>query len=294
MNPGTKEDASVPVSDRSAGYSTAVETAREYYNSDDADRFYFTIWGGEDIHIGWYGDETEAIAEASRKTVTRMANRVAQHLCSTSRILDMGSGYGGAARYLAKRFGCEVVALNLSEAENNRCRELNKQQGLADKIEVIDGSFEQVPAEDGSFDLVWSQDAILHSGERARVIAEVARVLKPGGVFIFTDPMQSDECPEGVLQPILDRIHLSSLGSPAFYRQECQRWELEEVNFDEATEQLVNHYSRVLEETTARHTELSAEVSEGYIERMKVGLGHWIRGGRLGHLAWGIFQFQKK
>lgn len=274
-------------------YSSAVETAREYYNSDDADRFYFEVWGGEDIHIGWYESDTQPIAEASRKTVARMADRVAEHLNSSSRILDMGSGYGGAARYLAKRFGCSVVALNLSEAENERCRKLNAEQNLNDKIEVIDGSFEEVPVEDQSFDLVWSQDAILHSGNRPQVISEVSRVLKPGGRFLFTDPMQSDDCPDGVLQPILDRIHLETLGSPEFYRDECQRNGMTEVGFEAGTHQLVNHYSRVLQETEKRGEQLSAEVSPAYLERMKAGLRHWINGGQQGHLAWGIFEFRK-
>ncbi len=277
---------------RSSGYSAAVETARVYYNSDDADRFYHAIWGGEDIHIGWYETKAEPIADASRKTVARMADRIADGLNANSRILDMGSGYGGAARYLAKRFDCSVVALNLSEAENERCRELNKTQGLEHKIEIVDGSFEQVPTGDQVFDLVWSQDAILHSGDRSRVITEVARILKPNGRFVFTDPMQSDECPEGVLQPILDRIHLRTLGSPRFYRQECQRVGLVEVGFEDATDQLVNHYSRVLQETDRRRGALVAEVSESFIERMKHGLGHWIEGGQLGHLAWGIFEFR--
>lgn len=278
---------------RRTAYSTIVETAREYYNSDDADRFYSAIWGGEDIHIGWYESEAEPIAEASRRTVVRMADRVAERINRGGRVLDMGSGYGGAARYLAERFGCSVVALNLSEAENSRCRELNERQGLGERIAVVDGSFEEVPAEDESFDLVWSQDALLHSGRRDRVIAEVARILKPGGRFVFTDPMQADVCPEGVLQPILDRIHLSSLGSPQFYRAACRHQGLSEIGFEEATTQLVNHYRRVFEETCARHDELAAEVSEAYIEPMKVGLGHWIEGGRSGHLAWGIFEFVK-
>lgn len=277
----------------SGTYSAAVETAREYYNSEDADRFYFTIWGGEDIHIGWYESSLEPIADASRRTVARMADKVADQLTPVSRVLDMGSGYGGAARYLAKRFGCSVVALNLSEAENERCRTLNAEQGLDDKIQVIDGSFEQVPAVDQSFDLVWSQDAILHSGNRKVVIEEVARVLRPGGRFVFTDPMQADQCPEGVLQPILDRIHLSTLGSPEFYRQQCVAQGLQPLGFEDATYQLVNHYSRVLQETEQSHDRLASEVSEAYIGRMKTGLGHWIEGGRNGHLAWGIFDFRK-
>src|SRR5690606_36140771 len=43
----------------SARYSEVVQTARDYYNSDDADNFYFHVWGGEDIHIGLYESENE-------------------------------------------------------------------------------------------------------------------------------------------------------------------------------------------------------------------------------------------
>src|SRR5690606_22992086 len=104
-------------------------------------------------------------------------------------ILDIGAGYGGAARRLVERTGCGVICLNLSDAENERNRAMNEEQGYADRIEVIDGSFEEIPLGDGSVDAVWCQDAMLHSGDRARVLDEVDRVLKKGGRFIFTDPM---------------------------------------------------------------------------------------------------------
>ncbi|MGD8783844.1 MAG: methyltransferase domain-containing protein [Thioalkalispiraceae bacterium] len=277
----------------SQSYSEAVNTAREYYNSDDADQFYATIWGGEDIHIGLYQEDDEPITEASHRTVRHMAKMLAD-LSPETKILDIGAGYGGAARYLAKTYGCHVTALNLSEKENERDRQLNNEQGLADKIDVVDGSFEAIPAEDNSFDVVWSQDAILHSGHRQQVLQEVARVLKPGGQFIFTDPMQADDCPEGVLQPILDRIHLSSLGSPGFYRENLKKLGFTEVTFDENTHQLVNHYSSVLRETQAKQDDLLRNsVSQEYIDRMKKGLQYWIDGGNNGHLAWGIFVFEK-
>jgi sarcosine/dimethylglycine N-methyltransferase len=274
-------------------YSTAVHTAREYYNSEDADNFYSIIWGGEDIHIGWYRSDDEPIRDASRRTVEQMADRIAGNLTAGSRVLDLGAGYGGAARYLTRRFGCHVTALNLSEAENDRNRALNIAEGLDERIDVVDGSFEDIPYDDASFDVVWSQDAILHSGDRPRVLSETARVLRADGDFIFTDPMQSDDCPEGVLEPILDRIHLETLGSPDFYRAEAKALGMELVTFVDATEQLRRHYSRVLEETTAREAEITDSISPEYIERMKAGLGHWIEGGRRGHLAWGIFHFRK-
>jgi sarcosine/dimethylglycine N-methyltransferase len=277
----------------SKAYSEAVNVARDYYNSENADNFYALIWGGEDIHIGLYTSDDEPITEASARTVKHMAGML-HGLGSQSRVLDIGAGYGGAARYVASTFGCSVVALNLSEKENERDREINAQRGLADRIDVVDGSFENIPAPDASFDVVWSQDAILHSGNRRKVLQEVARVLKPGGLFVFTDPMQSDDCPEGVLQPILDRIHLSSLGSPGFYRRIAAELGLEEQGFENRTDQLTTHYSRVLQETEAREADLARSVNPDYIARMKKGLGHWIDGGRRGYLAWGIFLFRKQ
>lgn len=273
-------------------YSEVVNVARDYYNSHDADNFYAIIWGGEDIHIGLYESENEPIFDASHRTIRHMAKQVG-NIDSQQTILDMGAGYGGAARYLASTFGCAVTALNLSEKENERNRELNKARELSEKIQVIDGSFENVPAADHTFDVVWSQDAILHSGHREKVLQESVRVLKPGGRFVFTDPMQADHCPRGVLQPILDRIHLSTLGSPKFYRDTLSSLGMIEVSFEEHTQQLINHYSRVLEETLNRQQELEKAVSKDYIERMKNGLQHWIEGGKKGYLCWGIFAFSK-
>jgi sarcosine/dimethylglycine N-methyltransferase len=268
--------------------AAAVDIARDYYNSEDADRFYSAIWGGEDIHIGIYESDREPIRTASRRTVERMASALPE-LGERTHVLDMGSGYCGAARYLAKTFRARVTAINLSEVENHRARELNHQLGLDGLIEVHDGSFEDLPYDRHAFDVIWSQDAILHSERRKRVIEEASRVLQPGGHFVFTDPMQSDRCADGVLQPILDRIHLSSLGSPGFYRDVAQEAGFEVVRFDDMTAQLAHHYRRVLEETDARGAELEGEVSGDYIERMKVGLQHWIDGGRAGDLSWGIF-----
>jgi len=276
----------------STAYSDIVETARQYYNSEDADNFYFHVWGGEDIHIGLYETADEDIATASRRTVARMAKQLGG-LGEDKYVIDLGAGYGGSARYLARTFGCHVTALNLSETENARNREMNAEQGLADKIDVIDGSFENIPAADNSYDVAWSQDAILHSGHRHQVINDVARVLKPGGTFIFTDPMQADDCPPGVLQSVLDRIHLDSLGSFAFYRDAAIAAGLEPVEADDLTPHLVFHYSRVRDQLQQERDALAGRVSTEYVERMLKGLGHWIEAGQKGYLAWGIMEFRK-
>ena len=271
--------------------SEAVERAEAYYDSTEADAFYQTVWGGQDIHIGLYKDEDEPIADASRRTVETMANQLA-NVDGATRILDLGSGYGGSGRYLADRFGCQVTCLNLSETQNALNRELTEKVRLTDLVSVVHGDFENIPEPDDSYDIVWSQDAILHSGNRARVLDEIRRVLAGDGQFIFTDPMQSDNCPDGVLQPILDRIQLSSLASFGFYREELSARGFEEAETAPHTDQLRMHYWRVGLALKDRYDEAVKLSGKTYVDNMIRGLQNWVDGADRGYLAWGIMDYR--
>lgn len=271
--------------------SAAVERAEAYYDSTEADAFYQTVWGGQDIHIGIYRGDDEPIAAASRRTVETMANRL-DHVDETTRVLDLGAGYGGSARYLADRFGCRVTCLNLSETQNALNRELTEEAGFTERIRVVHGDFENVPEPDDSYDVVWSQDAILHSGDRDRVLDEVRRVLVGDGRFIFTDPMQSDDCPDGVLQPILDRIQLSTLASFAFYRTELEKRGFREAAIECLTDQLRTHYSRIGQDLKDRYDDAVERSGRTYVDNMIKGLRHWVDGADRGYLAWGIMDFR--
>ena len=272
--------------------SSVVEKARDYYDSSDADNFYFHIWGGEDIHVGWYQSARENIYAASRRTVEHMARKLSRWKSGT-KVLDIGAGYGGSARYLAHERGYRVTCLNLSLVQNERDREMNKDQELDNLIDVIDGSFEEIPFEKEFFDVVWSQDALLHSENRKMVFEEVGRTLRSGGEFIFTDPMQQPGVSRELLEPVLNRIHLSSMGSIETYKGYAEDLGWETVGIEEATGKLVMHYTRILEELEQRQQEMVRHCSQEYIERMKVGLRHWIEAGEKGALSWGILHFRK-
>lgn len=267
-----------------------VALAERYYDSDDADRFYLHVWGGDDIHVGLYANEPGSIRDASRRTVREMAANL-EEIGPSTRVLDLGAGYGGAARFLAETFGCSVTCVNLSEKQNRRNRALNDAAGLADRVRVVHGNFEHTVQPDDSFDVVWSQDAFLHSADRMQVLREAKRVLRPGGRLLFTDPMQAAKVPDGVLEPVLERIHLRTMGSFAFYRAAARELGFSEVRCQDLTPHLVWHYLAVWEELSKRRAELERIVSATYIERMLVGLSHWVEAGRNGHLAWGILQF---
>jgi sarcosine/dimethylglycine N-methyltransferase len=105
--------------------------------------------------------------------------------------------------------------------------------------------------------------------------------------------MQSAKCPPDVLKPILDRIHLDSLGSIEYYQQLANDLGFKEVQIVNLSQNLPAHYSRVLQELVAQHHTLIRVCTEEYLASMKVGLQYWIDAGMAGHLTWGILHFQR-
>lgn len=269
-----------------------AEKTREYYDSREADEFYYRIWGGEDIHVGMYTRPEDTIQMASRRTVEYLASQV-DLKSRPLKILDLGSGYGGAARYLASLGEHHITCLNLSQVQNKRNRELSYHAGLESRIPVIDGNFESIPIEGSQFDLVWCQDAILHSSRKDRVFAEVDRVLRRGGEFLFTDPMQQHGVDPSQLRPVLDRIHLDCMGTVEGYVDLADQLGWETVRVDEKVQCLIDHYSHVLADLTQREHDLREFIDPGFIERMKLGLKYWIDAGRENLLNWGVLHFKK-
>ena len=270
---------------------TAVDKAEEYYNSSPADEFYFKIWGGDHIHVGIYNHSKESIKDASPRIVQMMASKL--KLNSNTNLLDLGSGYGGGARYLAKNFGCQVTCLNLCINQNVRNRDLNKKNDLDHLITVVEGNFEDIPFPENSFDIAWSQDAIVHSADRELVVQEVVRVLNDKGEFIFTDLMQTYDCPKSILKPVLDRIQLDSLGSFGFYVEKGRKLGVRKTEVQNLSEHLTTHYQRVMEETQDRYDEMVESCGKEYIDKMIEGLKHWVEAGKNNYLSWGIVHMNK-
>lgn len=99
----------------------------------------------------------------------------------SSRVLDVGAGIGGPARYLAHRYGCRVTALELQAELHAVGRDLTRRTGLDGQVTHVCGDALTEPLPPGSFDGVLSLLAILHIADRPRLLARLVRLLRPGG-----------------------------------------------------------------------------------------------------------------
>lgn len=107
-------------------------------------------------------------------------------------VLDVCSGLGGPARHLADRVGCRVTGLDLNAGRVAAARRFAQRVGLADRVRFEQGDALAMPFAPESFDVVMGQEAWCHVPHKPRLIAECARVLRPGGVFAFTDILRRD------------------------------------------------------------------------------------------------------
>jgi len=109
---------------------------------------------------------------------------------ASSRVLEVGSGSGGPAVYLAENRGCHVTGVDINANGVANATRLAAARGVADRavFRAIDAS-EPLPFPDGSFDAVLSNDAMCHIPHRLEVLRDWRRVLRPGGRMLFTDAL---------------------------------------------------------------------------------------------------------
>jgi cyclopropane fatty-acyl-phospholipid synthase-like methyltransferase len=105
-------------------------------------------------------------------------------------VLEVGSGSGGPAVYLAARRGCRVTGVDVNEHGVRNARALADARGLAERVhfEAVDAS-QPLPFAGEYFDAIVSNDAMCHIANRAAVLRDWHRVLRPGGRALFTDAM---------------------------------------------------------------------------------------------------------
>ena len=181
-------------------------------------------------------------------------------------VLDVCSGMGGPARYLTFHRGCQVTGLDLTRSRVEGAKSLTSLVGLDHKVNYCLGDAQLMPFEASSFDVAISQEAMLHVPDKAAVIAECARVLKPDGIVSFTDLTRNDRLDPATMAKLGPALASVNFATKAAYRYWLEAHEFEILDeFDRSEELKV-----ILTERLAMYKKLGTQTRDRFgVEREK-------------------------
>src|SRR5260370_16095577 len=153
-----------------------VDNIRKHY--DQFAWAYRTFWG-EHVHHGLFANRKDKPKDAQNALLGLCADQA--QVKRGSRVIDVGCGHGGTARFLAREYGCSVLGLTISATQHAIAQKLSRalhHQGSV-RFELANAETYSFPAE--SFDLVWNMESSEHFFDKPGYFSKVAGALKPGG-----------------------------------------------------------------------------------------------------------------
>jgi ubiquinone/menaquinone biosynthesis C-methylase UbiE len=134
-------------------------------------------------------------------------------------VLDVGCGVGMTATYLAKTIGCHVTGIDLREGMIARSNERAEREGVTDIVSFRVADATALPFDDGAFDVVMCESVLALVEDQARVLAEMHRVLKPGGRVGVTEAAWMTLPTEELLNQLKSAFGHMEVHSPAGWRE---------------------------------------------------------------------------
>lgn len=163
----------------------------------------------DEFHLGGR-ESTEAIA-------ARMQLR------SGMRLLDVGCGIGGPARFFASNYDCRVTGIDVTPSFLEAAKSLTETVGLADRVSFRQASALNMPFEDGEFDGAYEFHVGMNLSDKAGVFAEVSRVLRPGATFTIYDLLRTGSGELKFPVPWAMRAGENFLATPDEYRDQLRQ-----------------------------------------------------------------------
>jgi SAM-dependent methyltransferase len=194
---------------------------------------------GKDMHSLTHEDLAPADEFHSHgRSATRALAELA-HIPSGSRVLDVGSGLGGPARYLAATHGCDVTGIDLTPEFCATANELSRLTGLADRTRFQVGDALNLPFIESHFDVVWTIQMQMNIEDKRRLYAGIVRVLKPGGRFVCQEACAGNGDPIDFPVPWASRPEQSHLVNRESLRSLVRDAGLRERSWRDVTEEIV-------------------------------------------------------
>ena len=130
-------------------------------------------------------------------------------------LLDLGCGLGGPGRFLADRFGCSVVGVDLLPQRVELAHALSDLTGMNERVSYRVADATNLDLPDRAFDQVWMLDVSMHVRDKHALFTEIARVLRPDGLLVMHE--QTGPLPKA-MQPVMRRAPYIAPSLPQLIR----------------------------------------------------------------------------
>ena len=124
-----------------------------------------------------------------------------------TKILDVGSGIGGPARYIANKTGAQITAIELQSDQHNLAKDLTRRCGLSNKVSHICGDILEYDFKDQTFDAVVSWLTLYHISDHEILLKKLYDLLNPNGFFYTEDITSRINLNEADLKEIEKEIY---------------------------------------------------------------------------------------
>jgi sarcosine/dimethylglycine N-methyltransferase len=212
---------------------------------------------------------------------------------AADRVLDICSGLGGPARYLAWKTGCQVTGIDLTASRVEGATALTEAAGLADKVQFRQGNALALPFADAGFTLAISQEAFAHIPDKPTLVAGIARVLQPGGRLVFSDILSRERLGADDARRLYDGMRFSEIATEADYRGWLHEAGMSVVQVIDLSEE----WTRILVERHAMYRSLReqtvARLGLEHFERYDQAYEHFVGLYRSGVLAGALFHARR-
>lgn len=138
-------------------------------------------------------------------------------------VLDVGSGLGGPARFVADRYKCRVSGVDLTRDYVETANRLCQWVGLDGRVTLQQSSALATPFQEATFSKAYMLHVGMNIYDKESLCLEIARVLQPGALFAIYDVMRTAEGELLFPVPWASESELSKLSSPECYKRALER-----------------------------------------------------------------------
>jgi ubiquinone/menaquinone biosynthesis C-methylase UbiE len=115
------------------------------------------------------------------------------HIGDAREVLNVGCGIGVGSTYIAEKYGCHVVGVDISERMIEWSRQRAREERVEAKVEFRTADVLDLPFEAGRFDVVLAESVLIFVEDKARAIRECVRVTKPGGYVGLSEGLWTEQ-----------------------------------------------------------------------------------------------------